>query len=251
MPVKKANIPDLPKLENGLPDLTNREIELLADFMAVQFCPDIIEKPKPLDLDLFIERFLGFNLDFLYLSHCQCYLGVTVFQNMKFQTFNMKTFKPELTCIPANTIIIDEGLVQQMETDGHEGRFRFTEAHECGHAIMHPDFYAKQARSIEQSDRSLAAYHSGECRSGMQVLSDSDIAERQANQFASCLLMPRSSILNLLETTVDPAVWEDIDIVRLVKETYNVSWPSAFYRLKQLGWLSTGMEEFDWNALKG
>ena len=26
--MRKANIPDLPKLENGLPDLTNKEIEL-------------------------------------------------------------------------------------------------------------------------------------------------------------------------------------------------------------------------------
>ncbi len=248
--MRKANIPDLPKLESGLPDLTNKEIELLADQMALEFCPDIVKRPKPIDLDRFIEQFLGFTLDFLYLSHCQCYLGVTVFQNMKFPTFNMRTFKPELTCIPANTIIIDEGLYQQMEIDGHEGRFRFTEAHECGHAIMHPDFYAKQAKEIRKTERSLAAYHSGECQSAVPALSDLDLAEKQANHFASCLLMPRSSILNLLQTNVKPAYcWEDIDIIRLVKETYNVSWPSAFYRLKQLGWLSTEMEEFNWDEL--
>lgn len=138
--MRKAKIPEFPKLKNGLPDLTGKEIELLADEIALQFCPDIIEKPRPLDLDRFIECFLGFTLDFLYLSHCQCYLGVTVFKNMKFPTFNMTTFKPELTCVDANTIIIDQGLYQQMEFDGHEGRFRFTEAHECGHAILHPDF---------------------------------------------------------------------------------------------------------------
>ena len=246
--MRKANIPDLPKLENGLPDLTNKEIELLADHMALEFCPDIVDNPQPLDVDLFIE-FLGFTLDYRYLSHCQCYLGVTVFRKMKFPTFNMSTFKPELTCVPANTIIIDEGLYQQMETDGHEGRYRFTEAHECGHAIMHPDFYARQAKSIQAAQHSLAAYHSGECQSALPVLSDSDLAERQANHFASCLLMPRSSILNLLERLVNPMYWEDIDIIQLVKETYNVSWPSAFYRLKQLGWLTTEMEEFDWDAL--
>lgn len=246
--MRKANIPDLPKLENGLPDLTNKEIELLADHMAIQFCPDIVENPKPLDVDLFIE-FLGFTLDYRYLSHCQCYLGVTVFRKMKFPTFNIETFRPELTCVDENTIIIDEGLYHQMESDGHEGRYRFTGAHECGHAIMHPDFYARQAESIQSAERSLAAYHCGECESAIPVLSDSDLAEKQANHFASCLLMPRSSILNLLEATVDPLCWEDIDIIRLVKETYNVSWPSAFYRLKQLGWLSTEMEEFNWDEL--
>ena len=246
--MKKANIPDLPKLKNGLPDLTNKEIELLADQMALEFCPDIVDNPQPLDVDLFIE-FLGFTLDYRYLSHCQCYLGVTVFRKMMFPTFNIETFRPELTCVDENTIIIDEGLYHQMESDGHEGRYRFTGAHECGHAIMHPDFYARQAESIQSAERSLAAYHSGECESAIPVLSDSDLAEKQANHFASCLLMPRSSILNLLEATVDPLCWEDIDIIRLVKGTYNVSWPSAFYRLKQLGWLSTGMEEFDWETL--
>ena len=246
--MRKANIPDLPKLESGLPDLTNKEIELLADQMALEFCPDIVDNPQPLDVDLFIE-FLGFTLDYRYLSHCQCYLGVTVFRKMKFPTFNIETFRPELTCVDENTIIIDVGLYHQMESDGHEGRYRFTGAHECGHAIMHPDFYARQAESIQSAERSLAAYHSGECESAIPVLSDSDLAEKQANHFASCLLMPRSSILNLLEATVDPLCWEDIDIIRLVKGTYNVSWPSAFYRLKQLGWLSTGMEEFDWETL--
>lgn len=246
--MKKANIPDLPKLKNGLPDLTNKEIELLADQMAIEFCPDIVDNPQPLDVDLFIE-FLGFTLDYRYLSHCLCYLGVTVFRKMMFPTFNIETFRPELTCVDENTIIIDEGLYHQMECDGHEGRYRFTGAHECGHAIMHPDFYARQAESIQSAERSLAAYHSGECESAIPVLSDSDLAEKQANHFASCLLMPRSSILNLLEATVDPLCWEDIDIIRLVKETYNVSWPSAFYRLKQLGWLSTEMEEFNWETL--
>ena len=247
--MRKANIPDLPKLESGLPDLTNKEIELLADHMALEFCPDIVDNPQPLDVDLFIE-FLGFTLDYRYLSHCQCYLGVTVFRKMMFPTFNIETFRPELTCVDENTIIIDEGLYHQMESDGHEGRYRFTGAHECGHAIMHPDFYASQSKAIHKTERSLAAYHSGECESAIPVLSDSDLAEKQANHFASCLLMPRSSILKLLQTNVKPAYcWEDIDIIRLVKETYNVSWPSAFYRLKQLGWLSTEMEEFNWDEL--
>ncbi len=195
--MRKANIPDLPKLESGLPDLTNKEIELLADHMAIQFCPDIVENPKPLDVDLFIE-FLGFTLDYRYLSHCQCYLGVTVFRKMKFPTFNMSTFSPELTCVAANTIIIDEGVYQQMETDGHEGS---TVLRKRTSAVMRLCILTSMPDRQVHSSRptSLAAYHSGECQSALPALSDSDLAERQANHFASCLLMPRSSILNLLE----------------------------------------------------
>ncbi len=29
--MRKANIPDMPKIDNGLPDLKNKELELLAD----------------------------------------------------------------------------------------------------------------------------------------------------------------------------------------------------------------------------
>lgn len=49
--MRKAIIPDFPKKANGLQDLSSVEIELLAEEMAVQFCPDIIENPRPLDMD--------------------------------------------------------------------------------------------------------------------------------------------------------------------------------------------------------
>ncbi len=120
--------------------------------MAIEFCPDIVDNPQPLDVDLFIE-FLGFTLDYRYLSHCQCYLGVTVFRKMKFPTFNMSTFRPELTCVDENTIIIDEGLYHQMESLAMKGG---TDLQELMNAVMRlcirifmPD---KQSRSKAQND---------------------------------------------------------------------------------------------------
>lgn len=247
MPIMRR-IPELPKSASGLPELTNTNIDQLANYLALDFCPDIVEHPRPIDLDRFIEQYLGFGFDIQYLSHCGCYLGVTVFRAMPFPVYNMETFKPELTYVPDNTIIIDEMLYQKMEMDGHEGRFRFTQAHECGHAVMHSEFFKKAAQSLKEARESLAAYSIGECSSLMPVNPESALAEHQANKFASCLLMPKDAINKLLEDCVTP-IWDDIDKLALVRETFNVSWPSAFYRLKDLGWLSTESEEFDWEEL--
>lgn len=239
----KKRIPELPKDKNGLPILSNLQIDELANYMALDFCPDIVGNPRPIDLDRFIEQYLEFGYDIQYLSNCECYLGVTVFKDMLFPVFNYESFEAELTFVPANTIIIDQMLFRKMEMDGHEGRYRFTLAHECGHAVMHQEFYTEQAASIKEARSQLSAYSTGECYSAIDV--ETNRAEQQANKFASCLLMPKSSIIHLLEDRVTPA-WEDRDILSLVRETFNVSWPSAFYRLKELGWLSTESEEFKW-----
>ncbi len=242
-----AKIPDIPKKKNGLPILSNKQIDDLANYLACQFCPDIIENPHAIDMENFIEKFLGFDMDILYLSHCGCYLGATVFQDMKFPVFNIETFKPELANIPANTIIIDRTLYQQMEESGFEGRYRFTQAHECGHAIMHSDFYKSQSASIQKAEQKSAAFSTEEVKSALIRTDDSAFAEQQANNFASCLLMPRSSVERLIDNH-SAIFWGDYELLLLVKETFNTSWESTFYRLKGLGYMSA--EKFDWESLR-
>lgn len=242
-----AKIPDIPKKKNGLPILSNKQIDDLADELVSQFCPDVFIHPHEIDLDNFIEKFLGFDLDILYLSHCGCYLGATIFQDLKFPIFNIETFKPELTNIPANTIIVDAVLFQQMENSGNEGRYRFTLAHECGHAVMHPDFYRYQSSAIQNAEHQLAAYSTGrKSVSPYSEVDNSELAEQQANKFASCLLMPRRAVEKLIHDR-HALHWEDYDLILLVKETFNTSWESAFYRLKDLGYMEAG--EYDWKSL--
>ena len=242
-----AKIPDFPKKENGLPILTNTQIDDLADYLTHQFCPDVFEHPHEINMDAFIEKFLGFDLDILYLSHCGCYLGATIFQDIKFPVFNIDTFKPELANISANTIIIDAALFQQMEETGNEGRYRFTQAHECGHAIMHPDFYRYQSSAIQKAEHQLAAYSTGgKSISSYSEVDDTELAEQQANRFASCLLMPKRAVKKLIQDR-HALHWEDYDLILLVKETFNTSWESTFYRLKDLGYMEAG--EYDWKSL--
>lgn len=243
---RKVRIPDLPKKGNGLPVLSRTQIDDLADHLAQQFSPDIADHPHPIDMDAFIEQFLGLDQDFMYLSHCGCFLGVTIFENMKFPVFNIETFKPEFTDVAANTIIIDAMLYQEMEMSGHQGRFRFTQAHECGHAIMHPDFY--KSLSVDSMKKEQpAAYSVGECHSAFLEPDDLGLAEQQANCFASCLLMPKSAVEHLIKEYKAES-WSDYDQILLVKETFNTSWESTFYRLKDLGYMEGG--KFDWESLR-
>lgn len=242
----KARIPEIPKKGNGLPLLSRSQIDDFADHLAVQFNPDIVIHPEPINVDAFIEQFLGWDQDLLYLSHCGCFLGVTIFENMKFPVFNMETFKPEFADVAAHTIIIDAMLYQNMEMSGHQGRFRFTQAHECGHAILHTDFYKKLSVHSKTNEQ-RAAYSTGECHSAFLEPDDMGLAEQQANCFASCLLMPKSALEHLIKD-YRAENWCDYDLLLLVKETFNTSWQSAFYRLKDLGYMEG--EKFDWESLR-
>lgn len=239
----------IPRKCNGLPILNNEQLEDLAEKYALDFCPDIAEHPRPLDVELFIEQYLGFNYELHYLSSCEAYLGMTVFEDMKIPTFNAETFKAQFSNIPANTIIIDSQLVRRAEFDGHFGRCRFTQAHECGHAILHPEFYKSQSGNIRKAQESLKAYSTGESHMAQEILSDADRAEQQANSFASYFLMPRCAVDSISKSRASKS-WEDFDYIELIKETFNVSWDAAFYRLKGMGILETSLEKFDWDAFQ-
>lgn len=223
------------KKSNGLPVLTRLEIDAIAEKAALSLYPDISQKPRAVDVELFIEQVLGFNYEIHYLSSCACYLGVTIFENVQLPTFNLETLKAQFTPIPANTIIIDGWLVKQAEFDGNEGRCRFTQAHECGHAILHSDYFLNQAKH---------AFSSNELPNDQDAL----WAERQADSFAAGFLMPRTAVTRLIKEYRGLG-WEDDELIRLMKEVFNVSLSAAFYRLKELGLLETTMEKFNWEAL--
>lgn len=111
----------------------------------------------------------------------------------------------------------------------HPNRQRFTIAHELGHLVLHHNSGDRLF-----IDTHLRAYQRrGSAASGVYEEPGSTTTpaeEKEANQFASALLMPREL---LLSKTVDREFWDELDIAALAGE-FGVSEQAMTIRLRQL-----------------
>ena len=111
----------------------------------------------------------------------------------------------------------------------HPNRQRFTIAHELGHLVLH-----HQSGDRLFIDTHLRAYQRrGAAASGVYEEPGSTTTpaeEKEANQFASALLMPREL---LLSKTVDREFWDELDVASLAAE-FGVSEQAMSIRLRQL-----------------
>jgi Zn-dependent peptidase ImmA (M78 family) len=111
----------------------------------------------------------------------------------------------------------------------HPNRQRFTIAHELGHLVLHHNSGDRLF-----IDTHLRAYQRrGSAASGVYEEPGSTTTpaeEREANQFASALLMPRELLLAM---TVGREFWDESDVAALAAE-FGVSEQTMTIRLRQL-----------------
>lgn len=228
--------PQFRKSKKGVPILSKKEIEDIAENYIKDFCPKVLEEPKAIDIDLFIEQYLGLTLDFQYLSNNGKYLGMTVFND----TSHIPVYIPEENCADyysaqSGTIIIDSTLI----LDNQIGRYRYTCGHESGHWVFHRDYYYFDPYQITMFDDDIPYVQCreiliNELKSNTGTWTDEKWMEWQADVFSSCILMPKKAVQKFIE--VNDIMDKDIDvIIRRVKETFQVSYLAAQYRLKDLG----------------
>ena len=67
--------------KSGVPILSKKEINAAAEGFVADFQPSALCHPEPLDIESFMEIYLGMTPDFQYLSHNGIYLGMTVFND--------------------------------------------------------------------------------------------------------------------------------------------------------------------------
>ena len=60
--------PELKHKANGIPIVSNKELDQIGERMALDFDPSLLLDPHPVDIDRFIEKYLGLHLDYMYLS---------------------------------------------------------------------------------------------------------------------------------------------------------------------------------------
>lgn len=222
---------------NGMPFISNGEIDTVAEQLIADYKADILFNPQEIDIDRFATNYLNVDLDYQYLSHCGVYLGMTIFQTQD----DIPVYDPELREAvfvheDANTIIIDNSLLEENQ----EHRYRFTLGHESGHSLLHPSYFLN--RSENESNQSYVICRSDFASGNYQRhhLDSRSRAEQQANYFSSAVLMPKCSV-NILMAGLPyrgQPLWIE-KAVTLLSETYNVSREAAFYRLKSLGYINS------------
>ena len=227
---------------NGVPILSKQEIDGIGEQYVKAFCPEVLSHPAPVDIESFVENYLGITPDYQYLSNNGIYLGMTVFNDTNMvPIFDPGTGRAEYISAKARTIIIDNRLLEESQ----QHRYRFTLGHEAGHDIFHSAFFGYNPDQLPLFDMGTAPMI--QCRTDCGSTSkktpkfwdDHDWMEWHANRLSSAILMPRSAVERLVEGVRS----ERRDSIRratmvfAVAETFDVSFEAAMYRLKDLGFI--------------
>lgn len=229
--------PELKYKANGVPVVSNKELDQIGERMVIDFDPTMLLDPHPVDIDRFIEKYLGLHLDYMYLSHCGVYLGTMVFQTTNsLPVYIPEERRAEYAHVDAGTVIIDNSL----DSDGQEHRYRFTAGHEGSHGILHPSYFLNSVGSERRDEtgiyvRCRADFKACRQRGLLLPMSDDERVEQQANRLSAAILMPQNSVKLLFARNPynRKASWISAALKRM-SEVFNVSAESAFYRLKDL-----------------
>ncbi len=231
--------PTFRKKKNGVPVLSKEEIEIIAHKYVREFQPDALVVPQALQMEEFIECYLGMVPDYQYLSHNGVYLGMTVFNDTDFvPVFSTETGRAEYIHADARTVIVDRRLIEDPK---QEHRYRFTLGHEAGHDIFHTAYFAYdpfQTCLFEDAHPPMiqCRIDAGKAnKKDPRYWTDTDSMEWQANYFSSAILMPSDAvkIVHARNAGNDP-IYQNFQTITDMASTFNVSPEAALYRLREL-----------------
>lgn len=224
--------PDIKLTKSGVPVLSKKEIDMIGEKLVGEFAPQALVTPQEIDIDLFVQDYLGMEQDFQYLSHCGMYLGMTVFEDSdKIPVYDPQNKRAEYISAKAHTVIIDRTLLE----NGQEQRYRFTMGHEAGHEFLHKKYF-----SHVPMVRCRVDY--GKANTKLSApWTDHDWMEWQANELAAAVLMPVSMVHAVVREVKESGVAEHLlsyTTVGQVADVFQVSLEAAGYRLMQLGYMT-------------
>ncbi|MBV6456925.1 MAG: hypothetical protein HONBIEJF_00029 [Fimbriimonadaceae bacterium] len=145
---------------------------------------------------------------------------VEIMEKIEVEYFDDNHPEFESDVLGAYDFSVDKLLMR--ESIPHDGRRRFTWAHEYGHFVLHkPHFLQGVFDFFNQSSSPVVQLHRGEGTTRNKL-------EWQANMFASHILMPTAHVSQLF-----PSGWTSIEeATPILSGTANVSLQSARIRLE-------------------
>ena len=224
----------------NVPILSKGEIDDIGEGLVADFCPQAIELPMEIDIDRFITRYLGMGQDFQYLTHCGVFLGMTVFNDTdRVVVYNPQRKRAEYIHVRARTVIIDNSLLE----DKQEHRYRFTAGHEAAHGILHSRYFANNPNQLSLFGSDYVPMvqcrvdNTKACLKPATQCTDKDWMEWQANRLASAILMPKTMVLKAVHEAEDTSPITNVAL-EAVARIFNVSNEAAYFRLKELGYVT-------------
>ena len=216
---------------NCVPCISNAYIDDFCNGLIRRFEPSVISKLHPVNIEQFVRQFLGLSLKIENLSSDRSILGATTFIDIdRFPVYDPEKRRAKFISAKEGTVFIDRSLTARSKNN----RYRFTLAHEAGHAIWHGMYYAARVKEGECKQKSL------NCESKYARLRSaadcSRIIEHQADRSASALLMPRDAVYKLMEPMGECHSYDDaMDRIMYTASLFRVSEAAARIRLVNLG----------------
>lgn len=233
------NMPYYKLSPEGVPILSAAQIDTIAEQLVREVQPELFfSQLDAVSLSLIMKRLNGWHFAGRYLSRSGGLLGLASFQGGSLVITDETRTESSTLEVPPHSILVDRALFQKQ----NERLFRFTLAHEMGHALLHERFASTetnmQAYKEQGNQRRLedSADRFG-IREKRELQTSYDWIEWQANAFASALLMPKSLIRqtrNLVFSERAPYMEFLNELCITVMDVFKVSHTAAFYRLKEM-----------------
>jgi Zn-dependent peptidase ImmA (M78 family) len=178
-----------------VPYITYDALENYAEAVVADFASERLKIPGELDVDRFIEYYLGLTVEFHRICYDRRILGMIAFNDGIIDVANEVTGLPEALPVRKGTIVIDTSLTQKRSIP----RLRFTMMHEgAGHWLLH-----RKAFSVNNPLGSAGGYKNqyiaakegrDDYSRSLKEQNDNQRMERQADFLASAILMPRPAL---------------------------------------------------------
>jgi Zn-dependent peptidase ImmA (M78 family) len=156
--------------------------------------PSALDAPVPIDVEKFIEFYLGLAIEFKSVSYDRQILGMTAFNDGTIYVISEQTGKRVPIQVSGGTVFVEPLLTEKRNA----ARRRFTVMHEGAHWLIHRPAFAEDnpfGTPGMYDNQYLAAKEGRIDYSRCQKeRNDHERIERQADFLASALLMPKSTL---------------------------------------------------------
>lgn len=176
-----------------IPYIAYDALDAYAESVVGDAMPDTLTVPCAVNVERFVEFYLGMQIEFKRLSYDRQILGMTAFNSGVVQVID-ESGKPDAMFVETGTIIIEPLLTEKRNT----ARRRFTYMHEGSHWLLHRKAFAADnpMGKVGKFENQYLAAKEGRIDYSRSQLerNDSERMERQADFLASAMLMPRTTL---------------------------------------------------------
>lgn len=221
---------------NGIPILSQNEIDIYTENIVKELMPELYSRQiDAVNLKTIFSSMKGWHYAGRYLSEDGSLLGLASFRSGEILITDEKRNSSGLLHIEKHTILVDRALYHPRL----EHTFRFTFAHEAGHAMLHERFCSdpdNMKKYSEQEKEWIIRDTKEEFKNGNRLNTDRDWVEWQANAFASSILMPKELVMRVADLVGRNEDLETLNqLMVTISDIFKVSLTAAFYRMKGLG----------------